>query len=421
MSINFLITILVSRYLGPKNFGILAYANSMVGLFATAGHIGLSGLVVREIVKYPQDRAAIMGTSFALKSLGILTGFVALIFTTFFLKNEYSTEFWILLIVSTSMLFQPLNVIDFWFQAHVQSKYIAIVNTAALFISGIFQITLITLGAELLPFAFTNLLHSAVIAVFLVLFYQLKANVPIKSWLVSIEKAKELFRNGWIIYLGSIFAIIYLKVDLIMLRWLSGAEEVGIYSVAVKLSEVWYFLPTAIIASLFPKLIQLRESDLNHYRRRLQQVFDLLFTLAFIVAIAITIFAQPLISLAFGKEYLDSVAILNVHIWSGLFIFMRAAFSKWILIENAIIFSLITQGLGGLSNIILNLVLIPKLGGYGAAIATFLSYAIASYLSLSIYKPTRQVFWMMSKSLLLVPTFGQRYWSIFSKNIVNRL
>lgn len=415
---SFLITILVSRYLGPKNFGILTYTNSMVGLFSTAGHMGLSGLIVREIIKHPQDKAMIMGTSYALKSIGIFTGFTTIILIAFFMKGEYSTESWILLIASTSLLFQPFNVISFWFEAHVQSKYSALASTAALSTSGIFQIALVLLGTELLPFAFTSLLNSVVAAIFLVSFYQKKTDIPIKSWIISHKKAKELLGNGWIIYLGSVFAIIYLKIDLIMLRWLSEPDEVGIYSVAVKLSEVWYFIPTAIVASLFPKLIQLRESNPNRYRIRLQQIFDLLLTTAFIVATGITIISQPLISLVFGQKYLGSSDILNIHIWSGLFIFMRAAFSKWILIENAIIFSLITQGLGALTNVVFNLLLIPVFGGYGASVATLMSYAMASYLSLIVYKPTRKIFWMMSNSLLLIPTFGQRYWSFFSKNKV---
>ena len=65
---------------------------------------------------------------------------------------------------------------------------------------------------------------------------------------------------------------------------------------------------------------------------------------------------------------------------------MRAAFSKWILIEDTLFFSLITQGLGALANVGLNLLLIPRQGGIGAAVATLLSYATASYFSLFFYK-----------------------------------
>src|SRR5690606_8930482 len=173
---------------------------------------------------------------------------------------------------------------------------------------------------------------------------------------------------------------------------------VGVYAVAAQLSEAWYFLPTAIVASFFPRLIKLHASDTGRFNLRLQQLFDMLFILAIVVAIVVTLVAEPLISLLFGEEYLQSASILIIHVWGGVFIFMRALFSRWIRIEGALMFSLITQGLGALANIGLNLLLIPRYGGEGAALATVLSYAIASWVALLAHAKTRPVFYMMTKS-----------------------
>lgn len=164
----------------------------------------------------------------------------------------------------------------------------------------------------------------------------------------------------------------------------SGDKAVGVYSVAATMSEVWYFIPTAIVASLYPRLIELRKSDSGLYLKRLQQIFDVLFVVALIVAIAVNLFAPYIISLFFGEAYNDAAAILIIHIWAALFVFMRAALSKWILVEDLLVFSMITQGFGALVNVILNFYLIPFLGGQGAAIATLISYATASYFSLLV-------------------------------------
>jgi O-antigen/teichoic acid export membrane protein len=185
-----------------------------------------------------------------------------------------------------------------------------------------------------------------------------------------------------------------------MLKWFVGAKEVGIYAVAATLSESWYFVPTAIVASLFPKLIDLKETDQKRFNYRLQQIFEILFVIALSVAVLMSFMGAPLIDLFFGQQYLASAPILAIHIWTALFIFMRAAFSKWILIEDALMFSLITQGFGALTNVGLNLLLIPRYGGYGAAVATLISYAMASYFSLFFYKKSRPVFWMMTKAML---------------------
>ena len=133
--------------------------------------------------------------------------------------------------------------------------------------------------------------------------------------------------------------------------------------------------------------------------------------LAFFVAILVSIFAFPLISLFFGEKYLSSADILTIHIWAALFIFLRAALSKWILIENILIFSLITQGFGAIANVGLNLLFIPHYHATGAAYATLLSYAMASYVALFFYKRTRPLFWMMSLAMLS----PVRYIFVFAK------
>jgi O-antigen/teichoic acid export membrane protein len=184
-----------------------------------------------------------------------------------------------------------------------------------------------------------------------------------------------------------------------MIRWLVGPEEVGVYAVAARLSEGWYFLPVAIVSSFFPRLIELR-ADERKYHHRLQQLLDGLFSIALAVALGVTLFAVPLARVIFGPEYAGAGPILAVHIWTAVFIFMRAVISKWILIENLLVLSVVTQGCGAVLNVLLNLILIPSLGGVGAAVATLVSYAAASYFSLLFNSRSRVMFLMMSKAML---------------------
>jgi O-antigen/teichoic acid export membrane protein len=372
----------------------------MTTIFASAGHMGLGGLVVREIVKNPDSRPETLGTSFGLKLLGYLGGFLALSIYALIFEVRGSLEFWVLLVLASSLFFKPFDVVDFWFQAHVQAKYTAIARSASLLLTAGVKVLLVFGGAELLHFALANLLQGILAACFLLLLFRANADISINSCRISLTKAKELLSQGYVIFFGAIFASIYLKIDQIMLKWFVGSEEVGIYAVAASLSEIWYFVPTAIVISLFPKLIHLKQTDPQIFEQRLQQIFELLFVVALLVALFMSFLAEPLIALFFGHKYLASAPILAIHIWAALFIFMRAAFSKWILIEDALVFSLITQGFGALANVGLNLLFIPRHGGYGAAIATLLSYAMASYFSLFFYKKSRPIFWMMSKAMM---------------------
>ncbi len=401
MGITFAITVVLARFLGPEQFGILSYAISLVSIFGISGHMGLSGLVVRELVREPYNKNIVMGTSFFLKCLGYLLGFLLILIIAFVTEPLGSNEFWVLLIVSFGLMCKPFDVIDFWFQSILQVKYTAISRCVAAVLSSALQLLLVFLGAELLFFASAHLIQTFISSTLLIFYLALKSNIHIRYWRFSKHKAKELFNQGWMVFLGSIFAIIYLKVDQVMLKWFVGNEEVGVYAIAATISEAWYFVPVAIVASFFPKLIKLREDETHQYHYRLQQLFDFLFIIAVLVAILVTFFAEMFISLLFGEAYSKSIPILIVHIWAALFIFMRAAFSKWILIENVLLFSLVTQGLGALTNIVLNIWLIPLYAGLGAAYATLFSYAMASYIALLFHSKTRIVFIMMSKSFVL--------------------
>ena len=400
LALTFVATVFVARYLGPEDFGSLAYALSLAALFAAAGHMGLSGLVVREIVKDEADRGETLGTVALLKLLGMGAGYAVLLIYAASYEGVGSTEFYLIAFAGAALLFRPMDVIDFWFQAFVQARYTAIARISSHLATTAFKLALVFAGSSLVYFATAQILQAALAALFLLVFFWLKAEMRIAHWRFSGARAKELLSQGWLIYLGTLFAVIYLKVDQVMLRWLADTQEVGQYAVAAQISEAWYFVPTAIVASFFPKLIKLREENEALFKYRLQQLFDALLLMGLAVAVVMTIAAPWIISVFFGADYAASASILVIHIWAAIFIFMRAAFSRWILIENVLVFSLITQGLGALANVLLNFALIPAHGGIGAAYATLLSYATASFMALFFYSRTRPVFWQMAWALL---------------------
>ncbi len=399
MGLGFAATVLVARYLEPEGFGTLAYATSLVALFGVSGHLGLHGLVVREIVKRPELRAETLGTAAFLKFLGVLAGYLALLMYAVAFEGPGTVSFALIAIAGAALLFAPVDVVDYWFNALVQARYVSIARLSAQLAFVGLTLLFVFRGSYVVMFAIPYLLQAIVAAIVLLLLFRAKANIRLSAWRFDGRHARELLKQGWVIYLASFFAVIYLKIDQVMLRWLADSAEVGVYAVAARLSEVWYFIPTAIVASVFPKLIDLRASDEALFTQRLQQLFDSLAVLGMAIAILVTLVAPWLIPWIFGMDYAASAAILVIHTWASVFIFLRAALSKWILIENALYFSLLTQGLGALSNVILNYFLIPVYGGQGAAWATLASYAIASFFAVFLYPRTRPVFWLMLNAL----------------------
>mgnify|MGYP001825431402 FL=1 len=399
MLLGFVATVIVARYLGPGDFGILAYATSLAALAGVAGHLGLDGLVVRELVKKPALHAETLGTVAMLKLGGVLVGYLALLAYAAFYEGAGSTAFKLIAIAGAALLFLPINVIDNWFNALVQARYVSMARAAGALVFAASILWLVLDGAGVVAFVVPYVLQALVAAVFLLILFRVNSHIRLAVWRFDAGQARKLLSQGWVVYLASFFAVIYLKIDQVMLRWLAGSAEVGVYAIAARFSEIWYFIPTAIVASVFPDMIKLRESNESRFTHRLQQLFDGLAVLGMLIAVLVTLIAPWVIPLFLGAHYAESVPILVFHIWASVFIFMRAALSKWILIENALYFSLLTQGLGAVSNIVLNYVLIPLYGGEGAAWATLVSYAIASFIALLLYPRTRPIFWLMLNAI----------------------
>tara|TARA_B100001142_G_C13973366_1_gene515826 strand:- start:1 stop:621 length:621 start_codon:yes stop_codon:yes gene_type:complete len=193
-----------------------------------------------------------------------------------------------------------------------------------------------------------------------------------------------------------------MKIDQIMLGQMVGDEAVGIYSAAVRISEVWYFIPTMIVASVFPAILKARNSSEEQYYKKLQHLFDLMLWLSIGIALPMTFLSESVIKILFGETYLDASSILSIHIWASVFVFLGVASSKWFIAENRQILSFQRTTIGALANVILNFLFIPQFQAVGAATATIISYAIATIISDLFQAETRFIFFMKIESFNLL-------------------
>lgn len=400
LGVAFFVSAYVARQLGPEDFGLVSYALALANLFAVAGHVGLSSLVVREIVHSAEDTGEILATGLLMKVVGFFVGFIGLVIFGWWPETRSDVESWSILIAAFALLFQPLQIIDFWFQAHLLNRYTVLSKQVAMIIASLVKVAIVYTGVSFLWVVGASVLQIALSTGLVLWLFVRRAEFAELRFAISPSRIKSYLKQGGLIFLGSIFAMIYLKIDQVMLRDMVGLEAVGVYAVAVSLSEAWFFIPVAIVTSIFPKLIALRKDNPAVFDQRVQQLLDGLLFLAALLAVSVTLVSSWVIHWLFGEAYKGSIVLLNIHIWASLFIFMRAVLSKWIIIEHLLIFSVVTQGLGALCNVLLNLWWIPNYGAIGAAYATLFSYAAASYLSLIFTPKTRVIFWMMTKAFL---------------------
>ena len=390
----------VARYLGTEQFGILHYSVAFVGLFGPLAALGLHGIVVRDIVREPEAKDEILGTTIVLRLVGGLTGFTLVLMAIYFVRRDDPLVRMVTGIAALTLFFHAFDSIDMWFQSQVQSKHTVIAKSVSLVIANLLRILAIVMEAPVTVFAATLVIDTIVAGSGLLISYRSQGH-RLRKLRFSMARAKNLLSQSWALILSGALAIIYFKIDQVMLGQIAGDEAVGVYSTAVRLSETWYFIPIAIAISVFPALIKAKSRGEEIYYARLQQLYDFLAGLGLAVAVFFTFASDKVIVLIFGAEYAAAGPILSVHIWAGVFVFLKVAMSRWLLNEGRLNFLFISNGLGAAVNIALNLFLIPRYGGMGAAVATVISYAFAGLFACFLYRPARRNGWMMIKALLI--------------------
>ena len=402
--LSLVVGFIIARYLGPYAFGDLSFADAFAALFAAVGTLGLDSFIIREIIQHPDKRDEILGTSLVMRlaANAVLIPLAILTYLAFRQLSTNETEVSLALLIalcSSAALFKSFNIIDSYFQSQVASKYVVQVQNVCLVLSTGVKIALIYNHAPVFYFAGALVFDSAILALGLLFIYKRK-HLHLHTWTFNWTRAKSLIQQSWPLILTAVMISIYMKIDQVMLKS-AGSKIVGIYSAAARISESWYFIPVAIVTSVFPAIIHARKTDIDRYQKRLQNLYDLLVAISLPVAILVSIFANQIIHVLYGNPYQGAGILLSIHIWSGIFVFLGSASSQFLLAEGYTLISFSRTTFGALVNVLLNLWLIPIYGALGASIATLIAYASATFFILAI-PHTRAQGLSMLKSLFLI-------------------
>ncbi|WP_186576585.1 flippase [Aquibacillus kalidii] len=398
MIVGLFVGIWVARYLGPDDYGLLGYAQAFVLIFSSFATLGLDGIVVRNVVRSPEKKDEILGTAFLLKLVGGIAVAIISVTLGLIVHSDEKVTVWLIGIISFGMIFKSLDVVDFWFQSQVISKYVAYSRGFAFIFTSLLKILGIVLNQPLAFFAIVTMLEMILIALFLVIWY--KKSGDIQAWSYSKITAISLLKDSWPLIFSGLVITIYMKTDQIMLRQILGDSAVGQYTAALRLSESWYIIPTVLVTTVAPYLTNAKNSQnkdaYNYYNLLLYRVVVLS---AVLIALPMTFLSDWLISLLYGSEYHSAGEVLSIHIWSAVFVFLGVARNPYIVNENLTKYSFITNSGGAVINLVLNAILIPKYGIVGAAYATLISQAVASYLMHVFFSKVRPIFIMQTKAL----------------------
>jgi O-antigen/teichoic acid export membrane protein len=389
----------VVRYLGAKEFGELNFAIAFVTLFGAIASLGLDGVLIRNIVDSPSTAPIQLGTAFTLKLFGSVVAALAASLVVLAVRPEPGVR-WFVVIIAVGTIFSAFDTFDFWFQSQVDARSVAYVRGAAFLAVSAVKIVLVLLHASLWTFAAVTSAELVISGGAFIVAYEATGNsIRQLGWDSAI--AVSLLRDSWPLLFSSVMVLVYMRIDQVMLGMMAGDREVGIYSVAVRLAEVWYFVPAALVATVFPSVVLARGVSEELFYNRLQKLYDSVSALCYAIAIPVTLVGPWVVRLLYGADYADAGTVLVALIWTLHFTGLGMARSAFLTTMNWTRVHLLTVGAGAALNIALNLWLIPRHGALGAAFASLVAYWFAAHGSCFIYPPLFKTGRMITRSLVL--------------------
>ncbi len=391
------VAIYVARYLGPNQFGVYNYSLAFVAIFGSVAKLGLDSILVRDLVDHPEQRDVYLGTAFWLKLAAALFALTLVTITAQFSGNNTTTNLYIF-IIACGLIFQAFEVVNFYFQSKLLSKHVTVAKFIQLGLSSALKLYLVFIESDLFWFVLVSLIDQISLGLALAHAYS-RQGIGNFFGSFSLTTAKAMLRNSWALMLSSIAVTIYIRIDQIMIKEMLGDREVGLYSAATRLTEALYFVPVTLTASLFPAIVNAKKESQVLFGKIVQRLCTVLVWLAIVIALSLTFLSDPIVGLLYGLNYTQSSSVLAIHAWGLVFVSLGVVTEYYFITENYTKKSLPRTVLGAISNILLNLVMIPRFGIHGAAMATVLSLFIANYIFDLLDNSTRQLFIIKTKAL----------------------
>jgi O-antigen/teichoic acid export membrane protein len=392
-----LVGIIVARYLGPEQYGLMSYVISYVFLFQTFALFGLDSIEIREEARGQKPFPVIIGTAFCLKLfLGCCFIILAILTSWMMEADRYTTL--LVAIYSLSVVLNSLIVIRNYFTAIVQNEYVVKAEISRTLISIVIKIILLVLNASLTWFVLAYMFDFVLLGTGYIMAYRAKIGL-IREWQFDREYAIFLLRESFPLLLTNAAVIIYQRIDQVMIGNMIDKSSVGYFSVAAKFTEVLIFLPMILAQTITPILVKARERNVEEYKSKAQQFMNISFWLSLTVSAIVSMLAYWLIRLTFGQAYLPAVAVLQVMAFKTASVALSNTAGAMLVTEGLQRYAILRDGFGCIVCVLLNYLLLPSYGMIAAAFVSIASNIAAGYLADAIVPAYRHLFVCQTKTL----------------------
>lgn len=396
MGLGLLVGAWLARYLGPAEFGELAYVLAFIAFFQVVTSLGLDGIVVREIAQHKERANAILGTTFILRlGTGVACWLIA-VGCMAWLNGLNDRSVVLTALAAGSLVFQAADTVDLWFQSQSQSRRTVLAKLAAFLLSSAVKFALILTGAPLTAFAAVLILDGLTAAIGLAIAY--KRFPCAKRWTHALSTARHLLAESWPFIVSGISIMVYMRIDQIMIKEMLGVRELGIYAAVLPLAALWQVIPVTLNASLAPFVARKKAESEVAYWQALQKIFKAYALLGWLVCIPTALLAHIAVTTLYGADYQDGAIVLSIYVFTNLFINMGVAQGLWLLNDRRAMVSLAKTVVGAVIAVAGNWLLIPHYGIVGVAVVAVMAQFVSAVLTNLLF--SKQLFLIQTRSLL---------------------
>ena len=389
MLVSLIVGSLSARFLGPSNYGLLTYGSSIISFFTTVSRLGMDSVVVAEMVRNPEKENTYLGTALVMRLTASILSFLGIWGIVLILEPGNTLLQTVTVLQGLAVIFQSTEVLNFWFNAHLEMKYVTITGMIALTLTSVWRITLLATRATVQWFAVSASISALICGICILTFFVKKNGMHLK---VNLSDGKFILGNSYHFIINGLAVTLYTQIDRIMLGKFVSEEAVGFYSAASTIAVMWEFVPSAIVNSSNPLLIGLYEKDREKFKEKYQILLLGITLLGVLVSIVFTVFGKLTVFILYGREYYPSVLVLAILIWSTAFAMIGNARAIWIISAGKNKYTKYYTMIGAVINIVLNALVIPKWGITGAACTTLFSQFFIAILAPLLFCDTREFF-----------------------------
>lgn len=395
--LGLIVGMLTARFLGPTNYGLINYAASITAFVIPIMNLGFTNIMVQELTNHSEEEGKILGSAIVMCTGSAFLCILGISIYTFLVdRNEVVTNV-VVMLYSIMLIMQAFDIIQYWFQRKLLSKYTAIVSFAAYSLTLVYKVFLLISQKNVYWFAIANSVDYLLISIALLIIYHKQGGQKLQF---DYSIIKRMFSSSKHYILSSLMVTIFAQTDRIMIKLMISETAVGYYSAAITCAALTQFVFAAVIDSFRPVIFEKKKiGDVEGFDKNLLRLNSIIIYLSIIQSILMTVFSPIIIGILYGNQYQDSILALQIVVWYTTFSYIGSVRNIWILSENKQKYLWILNLGGAFLNVLLNYLLIPSYGIYGASFASLVTQIFTNIAMNVIVFPLKKYNYYIFKSI----------------------